>query len=94
MLAHVVDITIPKTRPTAHKRRDQNLQNKKIKNKLCHMHKFKTDLQSALNKSEVGKTSPHWIKIDEHYRHTTIVIVSAMKLIREQKRENENCLLK
>ena len=55
---------------------------------------FKINLQSALNKSEVGKTSPDWIKIDEHYRHTAIVIVSAMKLIREQKRENENCLLK
>ena len=57
------------------------------------MHKFKINLQSALNKSEVGKTSPDWIKIDDNYRHTAIVIVSAMKLIRE-KRENENCLLK
>ena len=28
MLAHVVDIIVPKTRPTNHKRRDQNLQNK------------------------------------------------------------------
>ena len=53
------------------------------------MHKFKINLQSALSKSEVGKTSPDWIKIDKHYRHTAIVIVSAMKLIREQKIENE-----
>ena len=29
MLAQVVDITIPKNRPTNHKRRDQNLRNKK-----------------------------------------------------------------
>ena len=58
------------------------------------MHKFKINLQSALNKSEVAKTSPDWTKIDEHYRHTAIVIVSAMKQTRKQKRENENCLLK
>ena len=49
------------------------------------MHKFKINLQSAFNKSEVGETSPDWIKIDEHYRHTAIVIVSAMKLLGEQK---------
>ena len=65
-----------------------------MKNMFCHMQKFKINLQSALNKSEVQKTSSDWIKIDEHYRHTAIVIVSAMKLIGEQKRENENCLLK
>ena len=56
------------------------------------MHKFKINLQSALNKSEAGKKSSDGIKIDEHYKHTAIVNVSAMKLIREQKRENENCL--
>ena len=83
MLAPVVHITIPKNRPTNHKRRDQSLRNKKNQNKLCHMHKFKIILKSALNKSEVGKTSPDWIKIGEHYRHTAIVIVSAMKLIGE-----------
>ena len=43
------------------------------------MHKFKINLQSAFNKSEFGKTSPDWMKIDEHYRKTAIVIVSAMK---------------
>ena len=89
MLAHVVDITILKTRPTNHKRLDQNLRNKKIKNKLCHMHKSKINLQSALNKSEAGKTSPDQIKLDQHCRHTAIVIVSAMKLIREQKRKRK-----
>ena len=89
MLSHVVDIIIPKTRPTNHKRRDQNLRNKKIKNILCHMHKFKINLQSAFNKSGVGKTSPDWIKIDEHYRHTAIIIVNAMKLSREQKRNKK-----
>ena len=49
------------------------------------MHKFKIILQSDFNKSEVGKTSPDWIKIEEHYRHTAIFIVSAMKLLGEQK---------
>ena len=58
------------------------------------MHKFKINLQSAFNKSEVGKTNPDWIKIDEHFRHTAIVIVSAMKLSVEQKKEQANCLLK
>ena len=53
------------------------------------MHKFKINLQSAHNKSEVGKTSPYWKEIDEHYRHTSIVIVSAMKLIREQKEKTK-----
>ena len=87
MLAHVVEIIIPKTRPTNHKRREQNLQINK--NVFCHMHNFKTNLQSAFNKSEVGKTSPHWIKIDEHYRHTAIVIVSAMKLLGERKQKGK-----
>ena len=39
MLAHVVDIIIPKTRPSNQKRRDQNLRNKKnqkIKKKLSY----------------------------------------------------------
>ena len=53
------------------------------------MHKFKINLQSAFNKSEVGKTSPDWIKIDEHYRHTAIVIVSALKLLGEQKQNRK-----
>ena len=38
------------------------------------MQKFKINLQSAFNKSEVNKTSPDWIKIDERYRHTAKVI--------------------
>ena len=54
------------------------------------MHQSKINLQSAFNQSEVGKTSPYWIKIDEHCRHTAIVIVSAMKLLEKQQ---ENCLL-
>ena len=70
MLAHVVDIIIPKTRPNIHKRGDQNLKNKKIKNKFCHMHQSKINLQSAFKQPEVGKTSPDWTKIDEHYSHT------------------------
>ena len=49
------------------------------------MHKFKINLQPAFIKSEVGKTSSDWIKIEEHYRHTAIVIVSAMKPLGEQK---------
>ena len=53
------------------------------------MHKFKINLQSAFNKSEVGKTSPDWFKIDEHYRHSAIVIVSAMKLLGEQKQNRK-----
>ena len=48
------------------------------------MHKFKINIQSAFNKSEVDKTSPEWIKIDEHYRHTAIVTVSAIKQLAEQ----------
>ena len=88
-MTHVVDIRIPKTRPTNHKRRDQNLRNKKNKNITCHMHKFKKNLQSAFNKSEVGKTSPDWIKIIEHYRHTAIVFVSAMKLSGEQNQKRK-----
>ena len=53
------------------------------------MNKFKINLQSAFNKSQVGKTSPDWIKIDEHYKHTAIVIVSAMKLFGEQKQNRK-----
>ena len=53
------------------------------------MYKFKINLQSAFNKSENGKTSPDWIKIDEHYRHAAIVIVSAMKLLVEQKKNRK-----
>ena len=53
------------------------------------MHKFKINLQPAFNKSEAEKTSPNWIKIDEHYRHTAIVIVSAMKLLGEQKQNRK-----
>ena len=53
------------------------------------MHKFKINLQSAFNKSEFGKTSPDWMKIDEHYRHTAIVIVSAMKPPGEQKQNRK-----
>ena len=53
------------------------------------MHKFKINLQSAFNKSEVSKSSPGWIKIDEHYRHTYIVIVSAMKPLGEQKQSRK-----
>ena len=49
------------------------------------MHKFKINLQSAFNKSEVGKTSSDCNKKDEHNRNTAIVIVSAMKLLGEQK---------
>ena len=49
------------------------------------MHQSKICFQSAFNQSEVAKTSPDWIKIDEHCRHTAIVIVSAMKLFGEQK---------
>ena len=41
---------------------------------FCHRQTFKINLQSAFNKSEVNKTSPDWIKIDESYRHTAIVI--------------------
>ena len=90
MLANVVDIIVLETRPTNHKRRDQNLRNiKKIKNIFCHTHKFKINLQSAFNKSEVGKTSPGWIKKDEHYRHTKIVIVSAMNPLGVQKQSRK-----
>ena len=53
------------------------------------MHKFKINLQSAFNKSEDGKTSPDWIKIDKNYRHTAIVIVSAMKLSGEQEKNKK-----
>ena len=53
------------------------------------MHKFKTNLQSAFNKSEFGKTSPDWIKINELHRHTAIVVVSAMKLSGEQKQNRK-----
>ena len=61
---------------------------------FCHMHQFKINHQSAFNKLEVGKTSPDWIKIDEHYRNTARVIVSAMKLSGEKKQNKKNCLLK
>ena len=47
---------------------------RKVKNMFCHMQKFKINLQSAFNNSEVNKTSPDWIKIDERYRNTAIVI--------------------
>ena len=53
------------------------------------MHKFKINLQSAFNKSEVGKTSPDWTKIYEHHTHTVIVIVSARKLSGEQKQNKK-----
>ena len=53
------------------------------------MHKFKINLQSAFKKLGVDKTSPDWIKIDEHYWHTAIVIVSAMKLLGEKKQNRE-----
>ena len=53
------------------------------------MHKFKINLQAASNKSEVGKTNPDRIKIDEHYRQTAIVIVIAMKLLGEQKQNRK-----
>ena len=49
------------------------------------MHQSKISFQSAFNQSEYTKTSPDWIKIDEHCRHTAIVIFSAMKLFGEQK---------
>ena len=88
-MAHVVDIILPKTRPTNHKRRDQNLRNEKNKSIFCHMHKFKINLQSVFNKSEFGKASPDWMKTDEHYRHTAIVIVSAMKPSGEQKQNRK-----
>ena len=53
------------------------------------MHKFKINPQSAFNKSKVSKTSPDWIKLDEHHRHTAIVIVSAMKLLGEQRQNSK-----
>ena len=53
------------------------------------MLKFKINLQSAFNKSEVVKTTPDWIKINEYYRHTAIVIVSALKLLGEQKQNRK-----
>ena len=56
------------------------------------MHKFEINLQSAFNKSEVDKTSSDWIEIDEHNKHTVIVIVSDMKLLGEQKQNRKNIL--
>ena len=47
MLTHIVDTLIPKTRPTNHKRRNQNLQNQKINNIFCHMHQTKINLTAA-----------------------------------------------
>ena len=49
------------------------------------MHKTKNNLQPAFNQSEVGKINPDRIKTDENCRHTATIIVSAMKLIGEQK---------
>ena len=50
------------------------------------MQQSKINFLSAFNQPEIGKTSPAWIKIDEHFRHTAIVIVSAMKLLGGQSR--------
>ena len=49
------------------------------------MHQSKINLQSAFNQSEIRKTSPYGIKIDKHRRQVAVVIVSAMKILGEQK---------
>ena len=53
------------------------------------MHNFKINLQSDFNQSEFGKTNPDWMKIDEHFRHTAIFIVSAMQPSGEQKQNRK-----
>ena len=49
------------------------------------MHQTKIDLQSTCNQSELGRICPDWIKIDEHCRHIAIVVVSAMKILKQKQ---------